>query len=80
MEYSGDAMSSSEVVFRGDPLTREFIAFWLQYGRVVADMNVNVWDVVDPIQALIRSRARVDLARLRDADVPHEELALSPAP
>ena len=41
-----------EVVFRGDPATREFIAFWLRDGRVVAGMNVNVWDVTDDIQAL----------------------------
>ena len=38
------------VVFRGDPASREFIAFWLAEDRVVAGMNVNVWDVTDPIQ------------------------------
>ena len=46
------------VVFRGDPATREFIAFWLRDGRVVAGMNVNVWDVSDPIQALSLARDR----------------------
>jgi 3-phenylpropionate/trans-cinnamate dioxygenase ferredoxin reductase component len=74
MEYAGYAMRWDEVVFRGDPKTREFIAFWLDGGRVVAGMNVNVWDVTDAIQALIRSRAQVDLARLRDPDVPLEQL------
>ena len=44
------------VVFRGDPASREFIAFWLAADRVVAGMNVNVWDVTDPIQRLIRER------------------------
>ena len=38
------------------PRTREFIAFWLKDDRVVAGMNVNIWDVTDPIQALIRAR------------------------
>ena len=37
-------------------------------------MNVNVWDVNDPVQALIRSRAPVDPARLADPDVPLEAL------
>jgi 3-phenylpropionate/trans-cinnamate dioxygenase ferredoxin reductase subunit len=79
MEYSGYAMSWDEVVFRGDPAAREFIAFWLEGGRVVAGMNVNVWEVTDHIQALIRSGERVDVARLRDPDLPLEELGSRPA-
>jgi hypothetical protein len=39
----------------------EFIAFWLSRGAVIAGMNVNVWDVTDDIQALIRSHAQVDV-------------------
>jgi 3-phenylpropionate/trans-cinnamate dioxygenase ferredoxin reductase subunit len=31
--------------YRGDRAGREFIAFWLAGSRVVAGMNVNVWDV-----------------------------------
>jgi 3-phenylpropionate/trans-cinnamate dioxygenase ferredoxin reductase component len=37
-------------------------------------MNVNVWEVTDRIQALIRSRAKVDAARRRDPDIPMSEL------
>jgi 3-phenylpropionate/trans-cinnamate dioxygenase ferredoxin reductase subunit len=37
-------------------------------------MNVNVWDVTDTIQALIRARVPVDDGRLADPDVPLEEL------
>jgi 3-phenylpropionate/trans-cinnamate dioxygenase ferredoxin reductase component len=69
MEYAGHATSYDEVVFRGDVDGREFIAFWLQGGRVLAGMNVNVWDVTDDIQALIRSRAEVDAGSLRDPEV-----------
>jgi 3-phenylpropionate/trans-cinnamate dioxygenase ferredoxin reductase component len=69
MEYAGHAAEWDEVVFRGDVEGREFIAFWLQRGRVVAGMNVNVWDVTDAIQALIRSRAEVDVGSLCDPDV-----------
>jgi 3-phenylpropionate/trans-cinnamate dioxygenase ferredoxin reductase subunit len=74
MEYSGLARGSDQVVFRGDPASRELIAFWLDDGRVAAGMNVNVWDVTEPIRALIRSRAPVDPARLRDPAVPLEAL------
>jgi 3-phenylpropionate/trans-cinnamate dioxygenase ferredoxin reductase subunit len=69
MEYSGYARTWDRVVFRGDPTTREFIAFWLVEDRVVAGMNVNVWDVTGPIQALIRDRVPVDDRRLADTDI-----------
>jgi 3-phenylpropionate/trans-cinnamate dioxygenase ferredoxin reductase component len=75
MEYSGHATDWDEVVFRGDVKGREFIAFWLKDQRILAGMNVNVWDVTDQIQALIRSRLRVDRNRLADADTPLTELA-----
>jgi 3-phenylpropionate/trans-cinnamate dioxygenase ferredoxin reductase component len=69
MEYSGYARKWDRVVFRGDPAGREFIAFWLLDDRVVAGMNVNVWDVAEPIQALIRDRVPVDDRRLADTDI-----------
>ena len=76
MEYSGygPLMAGVEPVFRGDVPGREFIAFWLVDDRVVAGMNVNVWDVNEQVQQFIRSRARVDRARLVDPAVPLEAL------
>ena len=74
MEYAGFARTWDRVIFRGDPATREFIAFWLSGNRVVAGMNVNVWDVIDPIQRLIGERVAVDDRRLADPDVPLDEL------
>ena len=59
-----------QVAYRGNRATLEFIAFWLSRGVVVAGMNVNVWDVNDDIQALIRSGAQVDVDRLTNADIP----------
>ncbi|GCD20618.1 pyridine nucleotide-disulfide oxidoreductase [Cellulomonas algicola] len=72
MEYVGHAPHGGydEVVVRGDLAARELVAFWRRGGRVVAGMNVNVWDVVDDVQALIRSGAVVDRDRLADPDVP----------
>jgi 3-phenylpropionate/trans-cinnamate dioxygenase ferredoxin reductase subunit len=75
MEYSGYIRTWDKVVFRGDPASREFIAFWLVDGRVAAGMNMNIWDVNEILQALITSRAVVDEARLEDPGVPLEELA-----
>jgi 3-phenylpropionate/trans-cinnamate dioxygenase ferredoxin reductase component len=75
MEYAGHAAHFDRVVFRGDTAAREFIAFWVDGDRVVAGMNVNVWDVNDAIQTLIRSRAAVDDGRLADPDVSLESLA-----
>jgi len=70
MEYAGYATDWDEVVFRGDVDGREFIAFWLRDGKVLAGMNVNVWDVTDRIQALIRSGEPLDRAKLADPDTP----------
>jgi 3-phenylpropionate/trans-cinnamate dioxygenase ferredoxin reductase subunit len=75
MEYSGHATDWDELVFRGDVAAREFIAFWLKDERIIAAMNVNVWDLTDQIQALIRSHLRVDHDRLADPGTPLTELA-----
>ncbi|MFF3147616.1 NAD(P)/FAD-dependent oxidoreductase, partial [Streptomyces sp. NPDC057927] len=77
LEYSGWAPSGTydEVVIRGDAGKRQFIAFWMKDGRVLAGMNVNVWDVTEPIQRLIRSRAQVDTEALANPHVPLESLA-----
>ena len=60
MEFTGLPVGADEFVVRGDAGQREFVAYWLRDGRVIAGMNVNVWDVADEIAALIRSRERVE--------------------
>jgi 3-phenylpropionate/trans-cinnamate dioxygenase ferredoxin reductase subunit len=78
MEYSGylEPDGYARVVFRGDVAGREFIAFWLDSAdRVLAGMNVNVWDVTDPIQALVRSGRSVVPAALADPGTDLGELA-----
>lgn len=70
MEYAGYAPEFDRVVFRGDVSGREFVAFWLAGdGRVLAGMNVNIWDVLDDIKELIRSKTSVDVDRLADPQV-----------
>jgi 3-phenylpropionate/trans-cinnamate dioxygenase ferredoxin reductase subunit len=75
MEYAGHAPSFERVVFRGDVAGREFVAFWLDAdNRVLAGMNVNIWDVLDDVKALIRSRTSVDPDQLADPQSPLADL------
>ena len=84
MEYAGyvEPGGYDQVVFRGDPSmvdgkSPEFVAFLVKDGRVLAGMNVNVWDVQDDIQKLVRAGyagKAVDLDKLADASVPLGDL------
>ena len=76
MEYSGyvGADGYDEVVYRGDVDKGDYVAFWLRDQRVLAGMNVNVWDVTDTIAALVRSGAQVDRSRLIDPQTPLTEV------
>ncbi|MEU5324914.1 NAD(P)/FAD-dependent oxidoreductase [Streptomyces parvus] len=76
LEYSGWAPPGSydEVIIRGDAGKREFIAFWLKDRRILAGMNVNVWDVTETIQELIRARQQHDAEALADPSVPLDSL------
>ena len=76
MEYTGyvEPGAYDQVVFRGSASDREVIAFWLADGRVLAGMNVNVWDVTDPIRALVTSGGVVDAQQLADTNVPLTDL------
>jgi 3-phenylpropionate/trans-cinnamate dioxygenase ferredoxin reductase component len=71
MEYAGYAPTYNRVVFRGDVDGREFVAFWLDAdNRVLAGMNVNIWDVLDDVKSLIRSKSAVDPDKLADPQAP----------
>lgn len=76
MEYTGYAPPHAvdQVVLRGDTTEREFVAFWMGSGRVLAAMNVNVWDVTRDIKELVGSQAVVDPVRLGDPEVPLGDL------
>lgn len=76
MEYSGYGAltKDAELIIRGSLEKREFIAFWVLDGRVVAGMNVNVWDVQDAIKELISSGRKVDTLTLADPQTPLEAI------
>lgn len=77
MEYTGHSAGYARVVLRGNvpapgpAASPEFLAFWLDaQDRVLAGMNVNIWDSTDDIKALVRARKPVDPQRLADMGVP----------
>ena len=74
MEYRGHATTWDQVVFRGDPASREFLAFWLHQGRVLAAMNANIWDQGDALDALLRSGATPSPEHLADPTVDLADL------
>jgi 3-phenylpropionate/trans-cinnamate dioxygenase ferredoxin reductase subunit len=77
MEYSGyvEPGGYDEVVFRGDVPGREFLAFWVgNGGRVLAGMNVNVWDATETIRELVRAARPVDTKALADPAVALDSL------
>lgn len=76
MEYRGFVPPDAEpvVVIRGDLEKRELLAFWLsRFGKVLAGMNVNIWDAGDDIAALLGT-PRVDPAKLADPSVPLDQV------
>ncbi|MFC5337323.1 NAD(P)/FAD-dependent oxidoreductase [Leucobacter denitrificans] len=77
MELSGypHLMKDAKIVVRGDLAANEYIAFWVREGSVVAGMNVNIWDVNEAVQQLIRSKHTIDESRLADTNSTLEELA-----
>jgi 3-phenylpropionate/trans-cinnamate dioxygenase ferredoxin reductase subunit len=70
LEYVGDHRAGDELLIRGDLEARTFIAFWHHDDVLTAAMNVNVWDVVEDLKAMIASCEPVDVARLVDPSVP----------
>ncbi len=78
IQYSGYATRWDEVVFRGDRATREFMAFWVEDGRVLAGMDVNAGEGREAIEALILSRKEVDRHRLADPNTPLAQAVAEP--
>ncbi|MEO6793006.1 MAG: oxidoreductase C-terminal domain-containing protein, partial [Mycobacterium sp.] len=55
---------------------RQYTSFWLgNDNRVLAGMNVNIWEGLDDIKALIGAQQPVDPDRLADPQVSLGELS-----
>jgi 3-phenylpropionate/trans-cinnamate dioxygenase ferredoxin reductase component len=68
MEYRGYARSWDRVVIRGDLDAREFDAFWVKDGHVVAAMNANRWDDAAELQELVDNQAPADIEKLANLE------------
>ncbi len=55
MEYVGLASADDEVVVHGSLEDRDFRAYWVRDGRVVAAMHVNDWDASDAIRQAVET-------------------------
>ncbi len=75
LEYVGYGDPDDEVVVRGSLTDRQFIAFWHRAGVVTAAMNVNVWDVVEDLKAIVTATRAVDPSRLADPAVRLAEIS-----
>ncbi len=75
MEFVGRIAGYTRVIRRGHAAGGEALYFWLDdKNRVLAGMNVNIWDVTDEIKALVAGRTSVDPDRLADSGVPLSDL------
>jgi 3-phenylpropionate/trans-cinnamate dioxygenase ferredoxin reductase component len=81
MEYTGDIGPSGydQVTFRRHANPRQQIVFWLHEHRVLAGMNINIWDVADDIERLIQSAHPVDTDDLANPGAPLTSLLQRPA-
>jgi 3-phenylpropionate/trans-cinnamate dioxygenase ferredoxin reductase subunit len=72
MEYTGDIGPSGydRVIFRRYPDPRQLIVFWLSEQRVQAGMNINIWDVADDIERLVKSPHPAITDDLADPGIP----------
>ena len=69
MEYTGyvGVEGYDQVIFRGDPESQAYIAFWLRDNRLLAGMSVNIPGVVRDITALVGSGQHFSVAQLADS-------------
>lgn len=70
MEYVGHPERWDTLVFRGDPASGSFCAFWLDGPRVVAGLNARQPGVSPTIAKLVEAGVEVDPGALVDPDLP----------
>ncbi|MDI6858569.1 MAG: FAD-dependent oxidoreductase [Dehalococcoidia bacterium] len=75
LQYVGFASRWDSVVFRGDPATRSFSAFYVVNGRLRAALSVNRITDQAPAERLIRAGVPIDEQRLSDEGIELEQAA-----
>jgi 3-phenylpropionate/trans-cinnamate dioxygenase ferredoxin reductase subunit len=81
MEYTGDIGPAGydQVTFRRHADPSQQVVFWLHEHRVLAGMNINIWDVADDIDRLIQSAHPVNTDDLANPRLPLTSLLQRPA-
>jgi 3-phenylpropionate/trans-cinnamate dioxygenase ferredoxin reductase subunit len=74
MQYTGHASRWDEIVIRGSAEERNFVAFYLQGGRIVGAFGLNRGGDILLVKSLLSSRVEVNASDLRDEDVDLGEL------
>ena len=74
MEYRGHALDADDVILRGTTKEGEFLVFYLDDGVVRAVANVNIWDVGNDVEQLLRANASPDRRALADWETPLSQL------
>jgi 3-phenylpropionate/trans-cinnamate dioxygenase ferredoxin reductase subunit len=77
MEYTGDIGPAGydQVIFRRHADSNQMIVFWLYEQRIQAGMSINIWDVADDIERLIKSGRPINADDLADPAVPLTSLS-----
>ena len=76
IQMAGFALSWDEIVYRGDPASRSFSAFYLKDGVLLSVFSMNRSHDVRRSMGLIRAAARPDPAQLRDEAVDLRKLSM----
>lgn len=69
LQYAGHAESWDEIVVRGSVEARDFVAFYLQGGRIAGAFGVNRGGDIMVVKSLLSGRVAVDARVLQDEDV-----------
>jgi len=72
MEYTGDIGPAGydRVIFRKYAEPGQMIVFGLYEQRILAGMNINIWDVADDIERLIQSAHPINAENLGNPVIP----------
>ncbi len=73
LQIAGLSEGYDEIVIRGNPADRSFACLYLKNGQLIATDAVNAPREFVQSKSLIASHAKIDPARLADADIPLQD-------
>ena len=67
LNYVGHAEKWDEIIYRGDPAQKDFIAFYVEGGKMTAAAGCNHDQELDAIELILRENMLLTPAQMRDA-------------